>query len=276
MRKLIVFGDSYADRIHNECLTDDNKDLDYPIWYDILAQSLGYKLLKYGLCGSSIEYSMIKLYEYINSFEYSENDVIVFVCSSTVRIPLIHKNIPPSTASSWIKYIDGSLKHDKRIKRFFDKHGNFFKTLFKFYNLDLAHQQRSNIAFLLKSLPNQTLIVSAFDDVDYALSDSRKHLLKNDENFILINGNLLEISNREIEQDKAGLEFLKFFNHEIRHAHLTRTNNQILAKQLYNCIVHNTPKFFDPSEFKTNIIRLSHDYDNIKTLEHETLYLLAS
>ena len=268
MNKLVIFGDSYASSMHTGYPDTNN----YSTWFEILAERLDCNLINYGEAGSSIEYSNLKLYEYINSSEYNSNDIIVFICTSTARIPLVHKSIPTIMAANWLHFIFGDKRLHPAITKYFRKHGSFFKTLFRFFNFDLAHQQRTNISFLLKSLPNQTLIMSAFEDVDLALDSTRKNLLSNTENFTLINANLYDISNAEFKDNFEFLDFATFYGGEIRHCHFTKTNNQILADQLYNCLIHKTDRYFNKDNFKTNILGLSFDEDNIAVLKDETLF----
>lgn len=247
--KLVVFGDSYASKLKR------NGTLIEPVWYELLAKQLEIDLLHFGQNGTAIEYSIAKLYEYINSKDYSENDIIIFVCTSLNRLPLVHSDIPPGVAAHWLRFLDGSL-NQLEFLNFFKKHSDFYKTLFNFFNYDTAHRQKTHAAFLLKGLPNKTIIISAFEDVDEALNHNQKKLLKTTANFILINASLSTISAEEYGEGVTYESLYNFFGGEIRNAHLSKSNNIILANQLYKCIVRWDNKFFNRNKFKKNFIKL--------------------
>lgn len=267
MTKLVIFGDSFADKVKGGPAADA-----VVAWYELLANSLELELLHYGCNGTSIEYSIMKLFEYINSDCYSEQDIIVFVSTSLTRNPIIHEKVPPGIASHWIKFIDGSIDitRDSNLGHY-KKHDIFYKTLFKFFNYNAAHQQRILTASLLKSLPNQVVMISAFNDIDQTLREDRKYLLKNSKNFLLLNYSLFDISNNEYELGVTYTDFHSFFSGEVRHAHLSRTNNLILANQLHKCIVDRSDKYFNKDEFKTNFIKLELTSESQLIFDNELL-----
>lgn len=268
MKKLVIFGDSYADKVRGGPTLDK-----IFAWYDHLAEKLNLTVLHYGRNASSIEFSMNKLYEYINSSEYSEQDIIIFVSTSLSRSPIIHNDVPDATAGKWVSYLNGSLSKDDQHYAHFRMNHNFYKQLFEWFNHNLAHQQRTNISCLLKILPNTAIIISAFqNDVDHALRADRKYLLANDDNFILINTNLHRITVDELSgSNKQFFDFHKFFGGECRHSHLSKSNNIILADQLYQCLVHKTNKYFDASKFKKNFLCLELTDENKKVFDEELL-----
>ncbi len=264
MSNLVVFGDSFADtRWHS-------KEHASFIWVESLAKKLKLEAVSYGLNGTSIQYSFLKLYEYLNSDTYSTEDIIVFVCTSNSRSPIVDASIDPQTSAHWIRF----LENDSGLKKDIDKHyrtnETFYRTLFKYYNFDLAHQVRSNVAFLLKSIPNRSIIISAFDDIDFSLIESRKFLLRNDPKFLLINAKLIEISNKEIIGEDF-IQFHNFFGAELRATHLSRSNNEILADQLYKCITNRSDKYFDKTQYKKNFIPLRLDSKTEELFNEEFL-----
>ncbi len=266
MSKLVIFGDSFADRMR---LT---KNYNSVVWYELLADRLNLQLHHYGMNGTSIEYSILKLYQYLNSDNYSTDDVIIFVCTSSTRVPLVHENLNPKYAAHWLKFLQGELVNsaEKDLVNHYQKNNLFYKTLFSFFNYDLAQTQKSHAALLLKTLPNTAVIMTAFDDI-LAIKPNRK-VLNDTDNFLLINANLFAISTNEFAEGLKYDTFRNFFKGEVRNSHLGTTNNNILAQQLYNCIKNKSSKHFIKEEYKKNYIKLEinnttkeiYDYELVK------------
>lgn len=266
MSKLIIFGDSFADKVSTHIPEDKQA------WFEILSKKLDRDLVSYGLNGTSISYSTSKLFEYLNSPQYHADDIIVFVTSALSRLPLVHSKIIPNYASKWLMYLNGELSKKDNAWQHFHQNHNFYKMYHQFFNYEQVKQQKISIALTLKALPNLTVILSAFEDVTEGLIDDRLDLLKNDTNFILINAKLFQISEAEFAPTGTTyVNFTDFFGGECRHCHLSNSNNQELADQLYNCITHQSNNYFNKDNFKKHFIPL--DYTQTEILNNELLSL---
>ena len=73
MKKLVVFGDSFA----NYSWHGENETIDKS-WAIGLAKKLDIPIINYGIAGSSVIYSFHKFWEYFKSDQYCEEDIIKF------------------------------------------------------------------------------------------------------------------------------------------------------------------------------------------------------
>ena len=250
----MIFGDSFA--------SDYVNDPTGKSWHRVLADKLGIEekcYTNYSLSGSSMEYSTSSFFKYVNS-AYNKNDIIVLVMSSLNRSPLIHKEFPPGFASEMTRYLQGTLPKDNPAYEHYVQHNSFYKTWFTFKNMDLEWAQRFNLLMTLKHLPNTVIALSGFSHIqDYYKLDN---LLESTETFLNIKPALFDISNDEIIGGSF-YEFHKLFKGDPRNCHLTRTNNQILGNQLYECITSKSVSTFDKSQFKKKLIDLVNIDDSV-------------
>lgn len=255
MKKLVCFGDSFIDA---------NIDQTDKTWYKILSQNLKIPILNYGKSATSIEFSINNLFEYINSENYDPSDIIVFVYTSFYRVPLIHENFISEHAAYWITYLQGGIPKTHPAFNTYNKDHKFYETLFRYTDLTFIQKNRILLTLALKALPNSTLCLSAFKDIDIALKPHMRHLLNPTENFLYINTDLELISRNEI----VGHEYNKihgFFKGEPRENHLGYSNHQILARQLLDCIANKTNKYFDQNAFRKQ-------YIDITNIDEETFH----
>lgn len=252
MEKIVLFGDSFADY-------NGGSEPDESVWFRLLGKKLGIDLLKCSSVGSSLEFSYNKLIKYVNSDHYSPDDLIVFVSSNIFRLPIVHYDFPIDKASQFV-----TQKDPKKIAKLKEVVGDsnyedfvkYTELYLKYHNKGLQEALKTFCASFLKLLPNKTVMVSAFSDIDYVLRDDRKGILCNDENFLKINANLFKISQNEIIGSYFDLH--EFFNSsEVRHAHLSRSNNAVLAEQLYATISNWDTQHFKKTQFLKNILPLN-------------------
>ena len=252
--KLIIFGDSFSSDYKHDPTTE--------TWPSIVANRLDIQkghYFNYSYAGSSIEYSISKLFTYLTSSEYDTNDIIIFTSTSLNRSPVLAKGIPPEYASELTRFLNGSLSEDHPAYEHYYSNTDFYKTLFDYTNINLVWAHRFNLYMMLKSLPNTTVLVSGFKliedhyDVD--------NFLKPKENFFPIKYNLFDISSNEII-NAPFYDFLKFFKGENRNCHLCNTNNTVLGNQIADCILNKSMSYFDIKKFKTQFIDIKNiDYN---------------
>lgn len=218
MGKLIVFGDSYC---ANTIPSDQ-------YWWKIVADTLNVEVVNYAVSGSSLNYSISKYYEYLNS-NYYVNDTILFVCTSGLRSPLVHQFFPPNlSALAELFYkinFDISLidnRFPEKLIRHFRENSKFYETWFEFYDeknhLALVNLLRESLA----NLPNKKILLSGFDD---SLSDrfARSHDFH-------LGGCLFDISKAEYVSDQAYVASRTAMVPDSRPNHLSADNHIILAR----------------------------------------------
>jgi hypothetical protein len=254
--KLIIFGDSFSSDYKHDPTTE--------TWPQILFKRLNIQpshYFNYSYAGSSIEYSISKLFTYLTSPEYDTNDIIIFTSTSLNRSPVLSKGIPPEYASELTRFLNGILPNNHPAYEHYCSNADFYKTLFDYNNMNLVWAHRFNLYMMLKSLPNTTVLISGFKLIEdhYNVDD----FLKPTENFLPIGYNLYDISTNELV-NATFYEFHQFFKGECRNCHLCKTNNIVLGNQIADCILNKSMSYFDIKKFKTQLI-------DMKNIDHTVL-----
>lgn len=81
--RLIVFGDSF---VAPPTVSQER----HKCWWELLAENLNSSdIINHGAQGTSVEYSIVKLFDYLISDGYKTTDVILFSISDPERFPLV-------------------------------------------------------------------------------------------------------------------------------------------------------------------------------------------
>ena len=224
---LVLFGDSFASDWHEG---------EHTPWFELLAQDLNTTHKTYGVHGSSFEYSTLKFFEYINSDEYSPDDYIVFILTSTVRSPVVADDFVPRWAAltypkvfydqqnaGYKKQLDKITEPDEHFNRF----KNFYKDWFLLQNDNLILAQRYMLLAALHALPNRTVSLSGWDT-----ETSISHKFDNHLNCLL-----WQASDNEIV-DGSVWDFMTKHGRDFRKNHLHESNHTILKDAVYSQLVH--------------------------------------
>lgn len=241
--KIVFFGDSYVD----------NETHDKNAWTSILSMKLGYKTelqRNYGKAATSYYFSFSCLIKYLNSNQYCPDDILIFVITSHARLPLLHGTINPQYAAHWRPFLDKTLSKMHKSFEFYNSDKEFYTKLFSLYDFNFADQFCIGILLTLKSLPNRTVAISAFHDADRSLKN--KTIIRSNDNFILINAGLGQISQDEIDRDI--LDKLLPVIGDPRVNHLCYTNHKVLADQILNCLKNQSGELFNSESFIKKII----------------------
>ena len=172
MSRLIVFGPSVAE----PCMED-------YAWTKQLAEKMNYQLINHALGGTSIEWSLYKLTEYINT-DQRPKDKIVFVASHPSWCPIVHKEYIPT----WANHGDHA------------QHGEFEKTMIRYTDYDTDRWKYFLIANALNTINNDALMMCAFE------SCTEKSMRNN---FIISKINLSVYTDR----DRVGTNHFREHNH---------------------------------------------------------------
>lgn len=159
MSRIIIFGDSFAIKW----------PYDYA-WTNQLAKKFNAEQVNYAHGGSSIEYSLYQLKDYLQN-NYNSNDIIVFIATNPSRSPIIHRDYNPKWACFYKVAPDDE----------------YYKTLTRYTDTEIDRYKYWIVATILNSISNDTLLMCAFDEC--AEQSKRK-------NFIISKFNLSTISNK--------------------------------------------------------------------------------
>ena len=160
MSNLVLFGDSFCAEYENTA----NKNT----WWKQVANQKNMCIKNYAVRGSSLNYSIVRYYEYLNT-EYSPEDNIIFIVTSSARSPIVHKDFPPECAAILQMFHMQGFKFEQRnlppslVKHFTDNR-SFYEIWYRFYNLDQHLSQVSLVREALNGLSNKKLLINAFDE----------------------------------------------------------------------------------------------------------------
>lgn len=172
MSRIIIFGPSVAEPCQEKYS-----------WTKQLADKMNYKLINHALGGTSIEWSLYKLREYINT-DHRPKDKIVFVASHPSWCPIVHNEFIPT----WANY--GAHQ----------QHGEFEKTMIRYTDYNTDRWKYFLIANSLNVMDNDAIMMCAFE------SCTEKSIRNN---FIVSKINLSVYTDR----DRVGTNHFREHNH---------------------------------------------------------------
>jgi len=158
MSRIIIFGDSFAIKW----------DYDYA-WTNQLAKKFNAEQVNYAVGGSSIEYSLYQLRDYLRN-NYNSNDIIVFIATNPSRSPIIHKDYNPKWACFY------KVEPDDE----------YYKTLTRYTDTEIDKYKYWVVANILNGITNDTFLMCAFDQ---CIEQSKR------KNFVISKFNLSKVSN---------------------------------------------------------------------------------
>ena len=249
MSKLVVFGDSFASYRGEQ----NPKTVKGVLWFEEVAKKLNLPLKNKAYSGSSFEWSKKQFWDYYNSNEYSEDDLIIFVFTSFQRSPFLTTGQSPQFASYYSAFLQGTMKKDHFAYDHYNDNKELYKGLAKYYNWETQLFDRHLFCLALKQIPNMTVAITAFKDLTINLKNNS--LLEELDNFLYIPGRLIELCENEFG-DADYQKFLRYYGSEVRNCHLSNSNNIILADQITQCIQHKSNKYFRKEKFKKNFLKL--------------------
>lgn len=254
--KLVLFGDSFVS-IH--------LDEEYS-WPFLLAHKLNMStdaILNFGKPGTGLDWSICQFLKYLNSDDYNENDIIIFVVTHYARPPIIENENQSMSAGFNAYYNKIKQGIPSNVKEYYEKYDAFYRTWFDLQTDDMKYKDRWLLALALKQLPNFTVLMSGFDDI--VLPSQANHILLQDsKNFLKIDSNFMSISRNEMMNKKLVMrDFYNYFGYEPRTCHLSNSNNEIMAYQLNKCIKNKDASYFDKAGYNKNLYDLSSKYNDV-------------
>lgn len=265
--KVIIFGDSYSNKE-----ADANNELVPWSWSNAIEKH--YNVLNYSYAGSSENYTRNKVYEYLDSSDYSQMDTIVFFTTSIWRFPFLNhfkkEHIQAIYSSISMEFEAGYTKDKwlddpdyKKIKDDPKWYNNLHEILTN--ESEYLYRQRLMFALLLKQLPNKVIYYDTFfsqhrhvmpgyinKDYDMGIFNNFENFkLRDSDNFIFQQSKLAETCGKR-EGYKSTIDWKI-------HNHMNYDQNKLFLEQMCNTI-NKFENCFDEQP----IIDMLYDY---KTLE---------
>lgn len=224
--KVAVFGDSYADELINRM------DSGYPSWIEVLRTKYKLDIKSFGTSASSLYYSYKKLLEHKDEF-----DKVIFVSTSPCRI-----TVPDNIQVS-----------DKRFKHL----NSIYTTQHNISAIEKGSMYGSELDLkILKAAENYFFYLHDNDREDLFHRMLVEKIKKDHPDVVFVNtisdwknneSGLSCIALREISEN--GLDKESFAFHDLRMCHLSKTNNEILAANMFSWI-HGKPVVINLEDYE--------------------------
>lgn len=252
MKKLVVFGDSFANYSKGPASGDITCS-----WTSDLAERLGIPLLMYGIAGSSLSYSLHMFFEYYASAEFDPEDYIIFLTSEPVSRSYTKTMTHPSLGVA-----PGALNNPYYTKAEQRWIKNNIKSLV-WYQMSCANQGLNfdlvQVFSTLKvwsetHLTNKLLIIRVFGIYADDHIDALNNVIKPTDNFFPIisrENSLFKISIDEFASEDLFNDCIG--GNDPRMNHFSKVNREILIKLVFEIFKTNSVDTFSSSHFIKNI-----------------------
>lgn len=244
--KVVIFGDSYA---NNERAYGESEDKIPWSWSNAIEQK--YDVLNYAYPGSSENYTRNKVYEYLDSNNYSQMDTIVFFPTSIWRFPYLNHFELTSVQAIYSSismefeagYTKEQLEHNPdyiKIKDNPEWYTNLHEILTN--DSEYLYQQRLMFALLLKNLPNKVIYYDTFFTQHHRIipgfisRDFDMGIFNNFENFILRDSDSFIFQKSKLAQRCGKVEGYKTTINWKIHNHMNYDQNKLFLQQMCNTI----------------------------------------
>ena len=263
MKKLVVFGDSFANYSKGPASGDITCS-----WASDLAERLGIPLLMYGIAGSSLSYSLHMFFEYYVSEDFDPEDYIIFLTSEPVSRSYTKTMTHPSLGVA-----PGALNNPYYTKAEQRWIKNNIKSLV-WYQMSCANQGLNfdlvQVFSTLKvwsetNLTNKLLVIRVFGIYFDQQIDELNNIVKPTSNFFPIltkEDSLFKISIDEFASEELFYECID--RNDPRMNHLSKGNREIMVRLVGEIFKTNSIDGFRSSHFiktiyntKDEVIRLS-------------------
>jgi hypothetical protein len=263
MKKLVVFGDSYANYVHNDAVSS---------WSTDLPEKLNFPVVNYGASGTSLIWSFQEFWKYFNSDQYDEEDIIVFIMAQPERAWVRSMPGPHLAISTY--QLDGVFFKEED-KKWLDQNNdsnlwvrlNLLDPEINFDSIQvascfsiLAEQHKKNTWILLRMDHNRSC--PRIDQLNYIITPSDNFFPYIEQKDALFNASINEFSTLEVWE-----ESLKHGDGRINH--LSKINRDILGNMIVDLVNTKDIKAYSIDKFVKNIYATSNDYENFKNTEIE-------
>jgi len=251
--KIVIFGDSYAN----------SEPVDWS-WSNKLKTY--YDVVNFAQAGSSDVYSRIQLFDYLQSNEYSEDDVILFFATSLWRMNLltvfekVHEQSTYMThAANILGKFRGSQPLHEGDNKCIKSDPNFFFKYHEYLQKDTLnlYKQRLLHAKLLKDLPNFVVYYDTFykahqnvfatngEISNEIVNDTQifdDTMLQDNHAFVYVKGDLVYECSKHPEHRMSVQDKI--------HNHLNKKQNKVFFEQVCKTIEYRRNKFNEQEIFE--------------------------
>ena len=257
MKKLFIFGDSFADSTLNT-YTKFQQDTS---WYEFLSSD--YEIINYGTSGTGPHYSFKEYYDFIQQFNRHEYEdyIVLFFLSGEDRIHFPNTNPRETTSINWDFQKKESWFYEnnyvEKVKIYYDA----FKSEIDFFYLtmhdEMSWSNMKNVGFLhmLSLLLNMKTIVFFTYGIKILNNTWFKDYISRlySSNFYVSPIELAIVAEEEFK-DKDNYNTIDF--QDERRNHLSQQNHKVLYENIKKIIVN---------DYK-NLIPFVKDIDESKNL----------
>lgn len=265
MRKMLVYGDSYASSENDGC----------PAWVDLLSKALDLNVVNRAISGSSTEYAMRCLIKDVNAKTFEDGDIIVFVTSTPGRMHFQFQNERPETASTYWHEVDTrDLNHAWYRQN--KKHLEWWMLNFDCRMNAINHEcYIHTLKDLADANPKSIIIQLANSDHNF-LESVILPFGKIPKNFLRPDIYLSKVSENEIIDFLSYKDFVSITKYDPRVNHMSNNNLKILSDALVKAIDtgkvnHINYSIFDQQMFKK--IRSKDEY--VSYVGRQLLYKMS-
>jgi hypothetical protein len=218
--RLTVYGDSFADTYEPGA------------WAPALATHLCLSLQSRAVTGSSTEYAFLQLMQDFQQGSIGSGDVVIFIVSSSGRLPFRHQNLHrPNTASLYAQGDPGAGDHAWYWQN--RQHIEWWQVNSDYKLIDLNYfSYCQTVKILAEYLKSTTFIVIPAFKINF--NPGILETVSAPANFLKPAGdfNLYSVSNAELISAEYDSDWREFIGYDVRANHLTRPNLNILVKTL--------------------------------------------
>ena len=240
MKKILIFGDSFADPTSN----DGKKFQQDTAWYEFLSSD--YDITNYGICGTGPHYSFKEYYDFIQKFmthEY-EDYIVIFFLSGEDRIHYPNTNPRDTSDINWDFQKKESWFYENTTQKDTKIYYDAFKSEIDFFFLtmhdELLWSNIKNIGFLYMNsllLNMKTIVYCTYGRKSLSTSWYQKYISRLYNSNFYVSPIELAIVAEEEFKDKDKYRSNYDFQDERRN-HLSQQNHKVLYENIKKIIVN--------------------------------------
>lgn len=244
MPRIVVFGDSYA-TAHNSF-----QEKTENCWTNIISKKYNSQIEYYSENGSSLDYTAVKFYEYLDS-QYREDDIIIVVLTSMNRLPIVHKNFDPKWSAITKFAIESQefasfmCNKNPYFSHYLEKISPYVDVWDSYFNPEVYKSLCFLLSKTIETLPNKKIILSAFPESDILISD---HSIT-----CKPSGFLKKITENEFIDNAPYWDGIGVPKPDSRVNHISEVNHNILAEYAYR-FLEGDRSDINYSEYKVNFL----------------------
>lgn len=256
MKKLVVFGDSFANYHFGNDEYNPSKS-----WANLVSQKFEIPILNYGISGSSLQFSLHKFFEYYQSKNYNSDDIIIFLLGDSVSRGFAVDMPPHLGVSAAMSKNHYQEKED--IEWLSKNQESFFWSQISLFSEDINFELVQTASVLSvwakKNVSNKVIVIRNFaTKINLKIEKLNKNL-NSTKNFYLFldpKYNLFDISRKEFSS-LLSKEHITTYDNRINH--FSECNRKVLADIVTDVLLTGDVTLFDINKFHSAIYKTDID-----------------